>query len=113
MIAIRPLEIFKDFRAPVVSLPQICCGTELVETRGSRSLIALLVLCTVGFDSGDVAERMAAVSRQMGYLYETGDIRRKLVGQFKWTNFRNDVTSDVIFGSTFADRQTELVDGDS
>ena len=38
----------------------------------------------------------------MGYLYDNDEIRRKLVDQFKWKNFKQDMTSDVVYGSSFA-----------
>eukprot|EP00281_Chroomonas_sp_CCMP1168_P031308 CAMPEP_0206243178 /NCGR_PEP_ID=MMETSP0047_2-20121206/17469_1 /ASSEMBLY_ACC=CAM_ASM_000192 /TAXON_ID=195065 /ORGANISM="Chroomonas mesostigmatica_cf, Strain CCMP1168" /LENGTH=81 /DNA_ID=CAMNT_0053668281 /DNA_START=51 /DNA_END=296 /DNA_ORIENTATION=- len=55
----------------------------------------------LGFDGGEVAERMAKVAEQMRYVYDNDDIRRMVVHEFKWKNFKQDLAADTVFGSTF------------
>jgi hypothetical protein len=71
----------------------------------------MTLLLSVGFDTGEVSERMATVAKQMRYMYDNGEIRKNLTDQFKWSNYRNDMTSDTVYGSKFAEGGTGEVSG--
>eukprot|EP00293_Proteomonas_sulcata_P010031 CAMPEP_0184308956 /NCGR_PEP_ID=MMETSP1049-20130417/17272_1 /TAXON_ID=77928 /ORGANISM="Proteomonas sulcata, Strain CCMP704" /LENGTH=207 /DNA_ID=CAMNT_0026621745 /DNA_START=45 /DNA_END=668 /DNA_ORIENTATION=+ len=59
-----------------------------------------------GLDSGDGAASLSRATQSYGYCTDLELMSNMMEDEFNWTNFRQDMAMDSIFGSNFTDRNT-------